>query len=96
MLAERVTAEDAKDAEEHTPMTIDEVTHRVIKAAMTVHSAIGPGSLEKVYDACFYDELGRVGLQFKHQVTFPVVYHGIFGSLCVLTSLRVLVWFGFE
>jgi GxxExxY protein len=71
------TAEDAKDAEEHTPMTIDEVTYRVIKAAMTVHSAIGPGLLEKAYDACLYYELGKDGLQFEHQRKVPVWYQGI-------------------
>ena len=77
MLAERVTAEDAKDAEQHTPMTIDEVTHRVIKAAMAVHSAIGPGLLEKAYDACLYYELRKDGLQFEHQLKVPVSYQGI-------------------
>ena len=58
-------------------MTMDEVTHRVIKAAMTAHSAIGPGLLEKAYDACLYYELGRDGLQFEHQRKIPVTYQAI-------------------
>jgi GxxExxY protein len=58
-------------------LTINQITHRIIKAAMVVHSAIGPGSLEKVYDACLYGELGRVGLQFEHQVKFSVAYQGL-------------------
>jgi GxxExxY protein len=77
LLDDGVTAEDAKDAEERTPMTIDEVTHRVIKAAMTVHTAIGPGLLERAYDACLYYELGKDGLQFKHQLKVPVSYQGV-------------------
>ena len=76
-------------------MKIDEITYLVIKAGMSVHSAIGPGSLEKVYDACFYGELGRVGLQFEHQVTFPVVYQGIVSDAAFrvdyLVEDRVLV-----
>ena len=67
-------AEVAESAEEG--MTIDTITYRTIKAAMVVHSAIGPGSLEKVYDACLYGELERAGLQFEHQVKFSVDYGG--------------------
>lgn len=58
-------------------MMIDEVTHRVIKAAMTVHSAVGPGLLEKADDACLRYELGKNGLQFKHQFKVQVAYQGI-------------------
>jgi GxxExxY protein len=76
-------------------MLINDITYLVIKAAMSVHAAIGPGSLEKVYDACFYGELGRVGLQFEHQVKFPVVYQGIVTArgfqMDYLVENRVLV-----
>jgi GxxExxY protein len=77
LLNEIVTAEDAEDAEDHVPLTIDDVTHRVIKAAMAVHSAVGPGLLEKAYDVCLFYELGRDGLQFEHQLRLPVSYQGI-------------------
>ena len=58
-------------------MTIDQVTHRVIRAAMAVHTAVGAGLLEKAYDACFYRELAESGLQFEHQVRLPVIYRGL-------------------
>jgi GxxExxY protein len=77
LLAGVVTAEDAEDAEDHGLLTIDDVTHRVIKAAMAVHTAVGPGLLEKAYDACLYYEFGRNGLQFEHQLKIPVTYQGV-------------------
>lgn len=69
-----ITAEDAEDAEVKTIMTIDDVTHQVIGAAMAVHTAVGPGLLEKAYDACLYHELSLTGLQFEHQLKLPVMY----------------------
>jgi GxxExxY protein len=71
------TAEDAKDAEVKIKVTIDQVTHRVIHAAMTVHTGIGAGLLERAYDACFYLELAESGLRFEHQVKLPVIYRGL-------------------
>jgi GxxExxY protein len=78
-------AEEAEDAEAKSAamthanerLPINQITYRVIKAAMVVHSAIGPGSLEKVYDACLHGELERAGLQFEHQVKFSVAYQGL-------------------
>ena len=58
-------------------MTIDDVTHRVIRAAMEVHTAVGPGLLEKAYDACLYHALATEGLRFEHQLKLPVTYRGI-------------------
>ena len=58
-------------------MRIDEVTYRIIKAAMRVHSAIGPGWTEKVYEVCLAKELHRESLQFDHQVRLHVLYEGM-------------------
>jgi GxxExxY protein len=57
-------------------MLIDEVTREVINAAMTVHTAVGAGLLEKAYDSCFYSELATTGLRFEHQVKLPVLHRG--------------------
>jgi GxxExxY protein len=70
------TAEDAEDAEAST-VTIDDVTAQVIKAAMTVHTAVGPGLLERAYDACFFHEMTISGLHFEHQLRLPVSYRGM-------------------
>jgi GxxExxY protein len=55
----------------------NEVSYRVIGAAMTVHSALGAGLLESVYDKYICDELTRIGLQFQHQVRLAVTNDGV-------------------
>jgi GxxExxY protein len=57
-------------------MLIDDVTKEIIHAAMSVHSAVGAGLLERAYDACFYCELANSGLRFERQVKLPVLYRG--------------------
>ena len=57
-------------------MTIDELSYQIIGAAMVVHTDLGPGLSEKAYDACFGDQLSILGLQFEHQVSFPVIRNG--------------------
>ena len=43
---EAFSAEDARGAQRTPGMTENEIGHVIITAAMTVHSAIGPGLLE--------------------------------------------------
>jgi GxxExxY protein len=73
--AERRGAE-RRGAERRGPMTIDELSYQIIGAAMVVHTDVGPGLNEKTYDSCFGDQLFVQGLQFEHQVRFPVVRFG--------------------
>lgn len=55
---------------------IDELTERVIGAAITVHSALGPGLLESVYRDCLAIELRHLNIPFQVEVAFPIVYRG--------------------
>ena len=57
-------------------MTIDELSFQTIGAAMVVHTDLGPGLNEKPYDACLGDQLSKIGLQFEHQVRFPIMRDG--------------------
>jgi GxxExxY protein len=57
-------------------MLHDDVTERIIQAALKVHTALGAGLLESTYTACFLHELTISGLQFQHQVRLPVIYEG--------------------
>ena len=57
-------------------MLHEDVTERIIQAALKVHTALGAGLLESTYTACFFHELTIGGLQFQHQVRLPVVYGG--------------------
>jgi GxxExxY protein len=49
----------------------------VVNAAFTVHSALGPGLLEKVYEACIAHELRKGGLAVSRQSQIPICYDGV-------------------
>jgi GxxExxY protein len=55
----------------------DELTERVIGAAIAVHSALGPGLLESVYRDCLAIELRHQNIPFELEVRFPIVYRGV-------------------
>jgi GxxExxY protein len=59
------------------PEELDHLATQVVDSAFKVHSALGPGLLESVYEVCLAHELSRRGLKFQTQVAFPVVYDGI-------------------
>ena len=48
----------------------------IIDAAYKVHKELGPGLLEKIYEACFCYELGKKGILYKRQVELPFFYDG--------------------
>ncbi|SRR5579871_2881293 len=53
---------------------INKVTGQVVDSAMKVHSLLGPGLLESVYEHCLAHELSLRGLKVERQVPVPVVY----------------------
>jgi GxxExxY protein len=55
----------------------DQITEKIIGAAIEVHRALGPGLLEAVYEECLCHELALRKVAFKRQVSLPVVYKGI-------------------
>lgn len=54
----------------------NEISYLIRGAACKVHSALGPGLLESVYEVALSHELKSLGLEVKTQVGIPVVYHG--------------------
>ena len=56
---------------------INQITGLTITAAMKIHSALGPGLLENVYEACLQYELTKQGLLVERQVPWPVTYDGV-------------------
>jgi GxxExxY protein len=54
----------------------NDISYKVIGAAMRVHTALGVGLLESVYEKCLSNEFTRASLQFRRQVRMPVVYDG--------------------
>ncbi|HZK88570.1 MAG TPA: GxxExxY protein [Stellaceae bacterium] len=55
-------------------MTIEEVGHGVIGAALKIHSVVGPGLLESAYETCLLYELEKQGLRVRSQVIVPIHY----------------------
>ena len=49
----------------------------IVNAAFKVHLALGPGLLERIYEACMEYELKKLGYKVKRQVTVPIVYDQI-------------------
>lgn len=49
----------------------------IVDAAYAVHTALGPGLLENVYEVCFCHELTKRSLSYRRQVVVPIVYDGI-------------------
>lgn len=49
----------------------------IVDSAYKVHKQLGPGLLEKIYEACFCHELNKKQIPFLRQVCVPVVYDGI-------------------
>ena len=52
-----------------------ELTHKIIAAAIEVHKNLGPGLLEVVYRLCLCLELENQGLKFQTEVDIPLSYN---------------------
>ncbi|OGP59777.1 MAG: GxxExxY protein [Deltaproteobacteria bacterium RBG_13_61_14] len=59
------------------PDETEKVTKVVVDAAYRVHSQLGPGLLESVYETCLCHELKQRGVPFQSQVAWPVIYDGV-------------------
>jgi GxxExxY protein len=55
----------------------NEITGEIVDAAMKVHTALGLGMLESVYERCLRHELTKRGFKVEHQVWVPVIYDGV-------------------
>jgi GxxExxY protein len=58
-------------------MRENEVSGMIVDAAFAIHSALGPGLLESVYEATMVHELRSRGLEVETQRAIPVVYGGV-------------------
>ena len=53
---------------------LNDITEKIIGAAIEVHRALGPGLLESAYESCLAYEMLQRGLQFEQQRPLPVIY----------------------
>jgi len=56
---------------------LNELTQKIIGAAIEIHRHLGPGLLESTYETCLIYELNNLGLTVERQKTLPVVYKTI-------------------
>jgi GxxExxY protein len=55
-------------------MLLDEIARSVVHCSYLVHKELGPGLLEKIYEACLCYELQRAGHKVERQVPVPIIY----------------------
>ena len=58
-------------------VTEEQIGHKLIGAALKVHSAIGPGLLESAYETCLLYELEKQELAVRRQVLLSVRYENL-------------------
>jgi GxxExxY protein len=56
---------------------LNEISNRVIKAALTVSNSLGVGFLEKVYENALAHQLRKAGLAADQQKPIQVAYDGV-------------------
>ena len=56
------------------PAETEDVATQVVDAAFSVHSNLGPGLLESVYEECLAFEFSERGLKFNRQLVLPIRY----------------------
>jgi GxxExxY protein len=58
-------------------MTEDEISYKVIGAALELHSNLGPGLLESAYEHSLVYELREKGLLVEQQTPMPLIYKDV-------------------
>ena len=58
-------------------MDEEAISRQVVDSAIKVHTALGCGLLESVYETCLAYELMTRGLDVRKQVAMPVQYEGV-------------------
>ena len=75
-------------------MEHEELTRKIIGCAMTVHSALGPGFLESVYQNALVHEVRKTGLEVecekKIRVTYDDVVVGDFSADMLVQNLILI------
>jgi GxxExxY protein len=63
-----------------SPLIIDatrnDLTYRIIGAAMAVHNQLGPGFKEEIYEKAMFVELNQRNISANSQYPVPVCYEG--------------------
>jgi len=58
-------------------LVLEDLTNKIIGAAIEVHKELGPGLMESAYEECLCHELRLRGVGFERQLPLPVEYKGL-------------------
>ena len=50
------------------PLQEEKIGKAIVNSAYTIHKSLGPGLLEKVYEACMAHELRKAGYNVQRQI----------------------------
>ena len=57
-------------------LEFEELTGKIIGAAIEVHRQLGPGFIESIYEKALVYELHKRGLRVEQQLEVPILYDG--------------------
>jgi len=81
-------------------MKHQDLTEKIIGCAMRVHSTLGNGFQEVIYQRCIAIEMEKAGLGFARELEMTIYYHGIdVGTRrvdflvegCIMVELKALI-----
>lgn len=81
-------------------MLYEELTHRIIGCAMKVHSVLGNGFQEVIYQRALAIEMAKLELKFVREMEMPIFYDDIhigtrrvdfFVEDCIMLELKALI-----
>ncbi|MDN3678104.1 GxxExxY protein [Flavobacterium paronense] len=59
-------------------MTENELSKIIVDLSYKIHTRLGPGLLESVYEAILYHELTKKGLKVERQKPIPVIWDDVY------------------
>jgi len=58
-------------------MTENELSYKIIGAAIQLHKSLGPGLLESAYEHALANDLRELGFDVKQQAPMPFIYKNV-------------------
>lgn len=70
-------------------MSENEISKVIVDVSYKIHTKLGPGLLESVYEAILYYELSKRGLSIERQKPLPVIWDEVFLDIGFRTDLII-------
>ena len=70
-------------------MTENELSKIIVDVSYKIHTKLGPGLLESVYEAVLCYELTKKGLQVERQKPIPVIWEDVYLDIGFRSDLIV-------